>query len=62
VGIAGRAQAYCRLRSAKRRKTDLFGEQAVLCGGVTELMKAGFDTLVEAGYEPERVTLSAFTR
>ena len=34
-------------------ETDLFGEQAVLCGGVTELMKAGFDTLVEAGYAPE---------
>ena len=34
-------------------ETDMFGEQAVLCGGVTELMKAGFDTLVEAGYEPE---------
>ena len=34
-------------------ETDLFGEQCVLCGGVTELMKAGFDTLVEAGYEPE---------
>ena len=34
-------------------ETDLFGEQAVLCGGVTELMKAGFETLVEAGYEPE---------
>lgn len=34
-------------------ETDLFGEQAVLCGGVTALMKAGFETLVEAGYEPE---------
>ena len=34
-------------------ETDLFGEQAVLCGGVCELMRAGFDTLVEAGYEPE---------
>ena len=34
-------------------ETDLFGEQAVLCGGVTELMQAGFDTLVEAGYQPE---------
>lgn len=34
-------------------ETDLFGEQAVLCGGVTELMKAGFDTLVEAGYSEE---------
>ncbi len=34
-------------------ETDLFGEQSVLCGGVTELVKAGFDTLVEAGYQPE---------
>jgi ketol-acid reductoisomerase len=34
-------------------ETDLFGEQAVLCGGVTALMKAGFETLVEAGYDPE---------
>jgi len=34
-------------------ETDLFGEQAVLCGGVTELVKAGFETLVEAGYSPE---------
>lgn len=34
-------------------ETDLFGEQAVLCGGVTSLIKAGFDTLVEAGYQPE---------
>ncbi len=34
-------------------ETDLFGEQAVLCGGVTELIKAGFDTLVEAGYQEE---------
>jgi len=34
-------------------ETDLFGEQAVLCGGVSELVKAGFQTLVEAGYQPE---------
>jgi len=34
-------------------ETDLFGEQAVLCGGVTELMRLGFETLVEAGYQPE---------
>ena len=34
-------------------ETDLFGEQAVLCGGLCELIKAGFDTLVEAGYQPE---------
>ena len=36
----------------KRQETDLFGEQAVLCGGVTALMQAGFETLVEAGYDP----------
>ena len=34
-------------------ETDLFGEQAVLCGGLTELVRAGYETLVEAGYEPE---------
>ncbi len=34
-------------------ETDLFGEQAVLCGGMTELIRAGFDTLVDAGYQPE---------
>jgi ketol-acid reductoisomerase len=34
-------------------ETDLFGEQVVLCGGLTELIRAGFDTLVEAGYQPE---------
>src|SRR5205807_10588418 len=34
-------------------ETDLFGEQAVLCGGVSSLIKAGFETLVEAGYQPE---------
>jgi len=38
---------------AEETETDLFGEQAVLCGGLTALMKAGFDTLVEAGYQPE---------
>ncbi len=38
---------------AEETETDLFGEQAVLCGGVTELIKASFDTLVEAGYQPE---------
>src|SRR5260370_17071670 len=34
-------------------EADLFGEQAVLCGGVSELIKAGFETLTEAGYQPE---------
>ena len=38
---------------AEETETDLFGEQAVLCGGVSELIKAGFDTLVGAGYQPE---------
>ena len=38
---------------AEETETDLFGEQAVLCGGVSHLVKAGFDTLVEAGYQPE---------
>ncbi|MEM9410632.1 MAG: ketol-acid reductoisomerase [Planctomycetota bacterium] len=38
---------------AAETETDLFGEQAVLCGGVTSLVQAGFDTLVEAGYQPE---------
>lgn len=38
---------------SEETETDLFGEQTVLCGGVSELVKAGFDTLVEAGYQPE---------
>lgn len=38
---------------AEETETDLFGEQAVLCGGVSELIKAGFETLVDAGYQPE---------
>ncbi|MEW6351965.1 MAG: ketol-acid reductoisomerase [Thermodesulfobacteriota bacterium] len=38
---------------AEETETDLFGEQAVLCGGVAELIRAGFDTLVDAGYQPE---------
>jgi ketol-acid reductoisomerase len=38
---------------AEETETDLFGEQAVLCGGVANLIKAGFDTLVDAGYQPE---------
>jgi ketol-acid reductoisomerase len=38
---------------AEETETDLFGEQSVLCGGVTELVRAGFETLVQAGYQPE---------
>lgn len=52
-GIGG-ARAGCLETSFRQEtETDLFGEQAVLCGGATELMKAGFEVLVEAGYDPE---------
>ncbi len=46
---------------AEETETDLFGEQVVLCGGVSELVKAAFDTLVDAGYQPEWLTLNACT-
>ncbi|MFA5698292.1 MAG: ketol-acid reductoisomerase [Sphaerochaeta sp.] len=49
---AGRAGIF-ETSFKEETETDLFGEQAVLCGGITALMKAGFDTLVEAGYQPE---------
>ena len=49
---AGRAGIFV-TTFKEETETDLFGEQAVLCGGVTALIKAGFDTLVEAGYQPE---------
>jgi len=52
-GSAAPRLASSRRRSRKRRKPDLFGEQAVLCGGVSHLIQAGFETLVEAGYQPE---------
>lgn len=52
-GIGGARAGVIETTFKNETETDLFGEQAVLCGGVTELMKAGFDTLVEAGYEPE---------
>jgi ketol-acid reductoisomerase len=45
---------------AEETETDLFGEQTVLCGGVTSLVKAGFETLVEAGYQPEIAYLECF--
>lgn len=52
-GIGGGRAGVIETTFKEETETDLFGEQAVLCGGVTELMKAGFDTLVEAGYAPE---------
>jgi len=52
-GIGGARAGVIETTFKEETETDLFGEQAVLCGGVTELIKAGFDTLVEAGYQPE---------
>lgn len=52
-GIGGDRAGILQTTFREETETDLFGEQCVLCGGVSELMKAGFDTLVEAGYEPE---------
>ena len=51
--IGGTRAGVIETTFAEETETDLFGEQTVLCGGVTELIKAGFDTLVEAGYQPE---------
>ena len=52
-GIGGGRAGILESTFKTETETDLFGEQAVLCGGVCELMKAGFETLVEAGYAPE---------
>jgi len=52
-GIGATRAGLFRTSFREETETDLFGEQAVLCGGVTSLMKAGFETLVEAGYQPE---------
>lgn len=52
-GIGGTRAGAIETTFKEETETDLFGEQAVLCGGVSELIKAGFDTLVEAGYQPE---------
>ena len=53
AGIGGARAGILKTTFREETETDLFGEQAVLCGGVCALMKAGFDTLVEAGYQPE---------
>ncbi len=52
-GIGGTRGGVIETTFKEETETDLFGEQAVLCGGVSELIRAGFDTLVEAGYQPE---------
>jgi len=53
LAIGGARAGVLETTFREETETDLFGEQAVLCGGVCALMKAGFETLVEAGYEPE---------
>lgn len=52
-GIGGTRSGVIETTFREETETDLFGEQAVLCGGITALIKAGFETLVEAGYQPE---------
>ena len=52
-GIGGTRAGVIETSFKEETETDLFGEQAVLCGGVSELIKAGFEILVEAGYQPE---------
>jgi ketol-acid reductoisomerase len=52
-GIGGTRGGVIETTIAEETETDLFGEQVVLCGGVSELVKAAFDTLVDAGYQPE---------
>ena len=52
-GIGGARAGVIETTFAEETETDLFGEQAVLCGGATELIVAGYETLVEAGYQPE---------
>src|SRR5215470_8770923 len=53
AGIGGGRAGILETTFREETETDLFGEQAVLCGGLTSLIQAGFDTLVEAGYSPE---------
>ena len=52
-GVGGARSGIIKCTFAQETEEDLFGEQAVLCGGLVELVKAGFETLVEAGYPPE---------
>ncbi|KKI99492.1 ketol-acid reductoisomerase [Prochlorothrix hollandica] len=52
-GIGGTRAGVLETTFREETETDLFGEQAVLCGGLSELIKAGFETLVNAGYQPE---------
>ncbi|MFR4562131.1 MAG: ketol-acid reductoisomerase, partial [Flavonifractor plautii] len=59
-GIGGARAGVIETTFKNETETDLFGEQAVLCGGVTALINAGFETLVEAGYPPEMAYFECF--
>jgi ketol-acid reductoisomerase len=59
-GIGGTRAGVLETTFKEETETDLFGEQAVLCGGVTALVKAGFETLVNAGYQPEMAYFECF--
>ena len=59
-GIGGTRAGVLETTFKEETETDLFGEQAVLCGGTTALVKAGFETLVEAGYQPEIAYFECF--
>jgi ketol-acid reductoisomerase len=59
-GIGATRAGVIETTFAEETETDLFGEQCVLCGGVTELVRAGFDTLVEAGFQPEIAYFECF--
>ena len=59
-GIGASRAGVLETTFAEETETDLFGEQAVLCGGVSALVKAGFETLVEAGYQPEIAYFECF--
>jgi ketol-acid reductoisomerase len=59
-GIGATRAGVLKTTFTEETETDLFGEQAVLCGGVAELVKAGFETLVKAGYQPEIAYFECF--
>ena len=60
AGIGGARAGVIETTFKEETETDLFGEQAVLCGGVTHLVQAGFETLIEAGYQPEIAYFECF--
>lgn len=59
-GIGGTRAGVIKTTFQEETETDLFGEQAVLCGGITHLITAGFETLVKAGYQPEIAYFECF--